>query len=1193
MKKTKKLLSLLTAVTITASAFASLVIPASAADDGAVLYSQDYETAGAVADWTTSTTTRYTPQLLIDATEGINNYLTVDQTQRSNNGATVSSPEINVNASRFAVEFDIKLGSSADTFASFDIQNSAGTPFFHLEQTAKNGTTWRINSNADYDLLMPKAGNVRKGTNEDIESLGWYHFVIQYADDTMYVTAKDRAEDTYVKIGAKEVNQMLVPPAANGGGVKKMVFNTGKTTADFAIDNIIVRNLNEDEVVEAKYYNLTINTSRYAKMTYTRSDDEEEKTIFSNASGKIEIPLIPEDTEITYSLSKTGYVAASSASVTMNDNKTIDAPLIPNDDIKDYLYYESDFGNDAGVISGREADVALGDIELSDITEITFDLNIPVEEKTHVTVAFFNDDSKGMTNKNDVFGIQCSANGVFAFSDYNGKSDNTIQGGWIQYQALGAYERGVKIADSYVGNTPVKMVVDKNQKTVTATFGDNAPQVVQFTKDASVIKYLKLAKHDTVSNVTIDNLIVKEPNPNYVLVTGDTEFAKIAGKTVTKQFTSTPAIYIPDELFTWTATDAATGAEIAGVSIDNNGLLSVEDTVAVPATVKIEAVSQTTATKKGELEVNIRDFANLIPTVEYPKVINVGESAKLKVTQIVDQYGDDVTEYFSPTWSIDDVPSLDTDVTFDTTDKTGDAVAISVIKENGILQSISTQNVTISGNETTVAAEGGSTVMLWDSLEGMKPLALPQIAPEATIGEDVIAAVGAKSGTIKANNVGDVTVKLTLREGQEPEEYRIDIGNYYKVLDYSEVADNQVDISDLTEDESITGYQVTVADADGSKIAQEVVPAADSKVTVPAAESGTPAKVEVAPVYTTTAESELLIPAETYNITLKTNTAGRADLYVNDQIIVNNINQDSQNFTVKGAFPATTYDFGDIKIAEGYAQFNYRDNQSGNKPIDEVVIVKAPSIVKRATRVYVIGDSLVATYHDHEGVEESKKNLVRQGWGEALKDYIKDAEVTNLGNSGATSDGMLGVAFTQVRASGQAGDILVLEGGYNDKSVPLMKDSIKQMVIEAEKKGITVFVVPPNASTHSENEYKGNVKSHAGVKDAVNELKSAGYHPILIDLSTNSSKFFERNYGAYATVSTDETKWNNIRDTYNNSADTLHSTVNAANAWAAVVAKGIYDNEPTRKYVDTDYSFTITDANDSNHQVVVSALTVN
>ena len=44
---------------------------------------------------------------------------------------------------------------------------------------------------------------------------------------------------------------------------------------------------------------------------------------------------------------------------------------------------------------------------------------------------------------------------------------------------------------------------------------------------------------------------------------------------------------------------------------------------------------------------------------------------------------------------------------------------------------------------------------------------------------------------------------------------------------------------------------------------------------------------------------------------------------------------------------------------------------------------------------------------------------------------------------------------------------------------------------------------------------------------------------------------------------------------------------------AAVVAKGIYDNEPTRKYVDTDYSFTITDANDSNHQVVVSALTVN
>lgn len=1178
MKKTKKLLSLLTALTITASAFASLVIPASAADDGAVLYSQDYETAGAVADWTTSTTTRYTPQLLIDATEGINNYLTVDQTQRSNNGATVSSPEINVNASRFAVEFDIKLGSSADTFASFDIQNSAGTPFFHLEQTAKNGTTWRINSNADYDLLMPKAGNVRKGTNEDIESLGWYHFVIQYADDTMYVTAKDRAEDTYVKIGAKEVNQMLVPPAANGGGVKKMVFNTGKTTADFAIDNIIVRNLNEDEVVEAKYYNLTINTSRYAKMTYTRSDDEEEKTIFSNASGKIEIPLIPEDTEITYSLSKTGYVAASSASVTMNDNKTIDAPLIPNDDIKDYLYYESDFGNDAGVISGRDADVALGDIELSDITEITFDLNIPVEEKTHVTVAFFNDDSKGMTNKNDVFGIQCSANGVFAFSDYNGKSDNTTQGGWIQYQALGAYERGVKIADSYVGNTPVKMVVDKNQKTVTATFGDNAPQVVQFTKDASVIKYLKLAKHDTVSNVTIDNLIVKEPNPNYVLVTGDTEFAKIAGKTVTKQFTSTPAIYIPDELFTWTATDAATGAEIAGVSIDNNGLLSVEDTVAVPATVKIEAVSQTTATKKGELEVNIRDFANLTPTVEYPKVMNIGDSAKLKVTQIVDQYGDDVTEYFSPTWSIDDVPSLDTDVTFDTTDKTGNAVAINVIKENGILQSISTQNVTISGNETTVAAEGGSTVMLWDSLEGMKPLALPQIAPEATIGEDVIAAVGAKSGTIKANNVGDVTVKLTLREGQEPEQYRIDVGNYYKVLDYSEVTDNQVDISDLTEDESITGYQVTVADADGSKLAQEVVQAEDGKVSVPSPiVDVVPEKVEVAPVFSTTMDTELIIPSGTYNITITANKENRADVYANNQMIMNNLNQGSVEkdkwADVTGTKPESAiYIVNDIVITEGYLTFNYRDKSGA--PVSAISLVKSPSIVNRVRKIYAIGDSLVCNYYDREGKDEQ---FLRTGWGQVLPNFIKNAEVVNLGNSGAWATGMLSDAFTQVVGSAQPGDIVLWESGYNDRqhsNEADMKAAITTAVNKCNSMGVDIYLITPNASAH-------DLKDSPNYAEYMRDLNKSTGAP-LIDLAKESFDFLKSIYPIKYNESTKYNEFVNADDSareikyFHHEKDTLHSTFNAANCWAAIVAQGLYDSG-LEDIINTEYKYTFND----------------
>jgi lysophospholipase L1-like esterase len=1176
MKKTKKLLSLLTALTITASAFASLVIPASA--ESTVYVDENFDSYDAGEIIRAGTT-----EPPASVKKGDITYSAGNRKDGLTNTASIAAMgegnELVISADRF---------STSNRGIALTFEPEAAIPQVSaLDAGEVLKLSAKIKATAGFTVVG--YGDI---TGTDLTNTSDYVYVSVILDNEggkKYLVVRDANNNTL---------NMLESDLGDIKTISGISFCLG--AGAYNIDDIKVETTSkEGEVPQEKFYNVTIKTESYAKIVY-QIDSDPEKTTYADVDGSIEIPNVKGGSSFTYTASKEDYtfdggVTESTDTVTIEDHTTITVPAMTlTKDLgisaDDLVYYENTFGE--GSMSMAKSDrlsyKLLKKIDLPEVSTMSFTLSVSDKERTQATIMIKNKNATDVTKKDDtdIIGFQSitADDTLVAFTGFKG-DNGSAQSGLNQYNAVGAYTNSAVIADRATGTFDIEVILSQSGDVITVKCDGktvNLPKV----NDISSLGAIHMGKHENAAQVTLDDFLVYKPDENFVSMAGDTEFAKIAGKTVTRTYSVSPAIPVEGETFTWSV------SEMAGVSIDQNGVLSVEDTAAA-GTVTVSAVSSVSADKKGELEVNIRDFANLIPTVEYPKVMNIGESAKLKVTQIVDQYGDDVTEYFSPTWSIDDVPSLDTDVTFDTTDKTGNAVAISAVKENGILQSISTQNVTISGNETIVTAEGGSTVMLWDSLEGMLPLAAPQIAPEAAIGEDVIAVVSAKTGTIKANNVGDVTVKLTLREGQEPEQYRIDIGNYYKVLDYSEVVDNQVDISDLAEDESVTGYQVTVADADGGKLAQEVVQAVDVKVAVPAVETGTPAKVEVAPVYTTTAESELLIPAETYNITLKTNTAGRADLYVNDQIIVNNINQDSQNFTVKGSFPATTYSFGDIKIAEGYAQFNYRDNQSGNKPIDEVVIVKAPSIVKRATRVYVIGDSLVATYHDHEGVEESKKNLVRQGWGEALKHYIKDAEVTNLGNSGATSDGMLGVAFTQVRASGQAGDILVLEGGYNDKSVPLMKDSIKQMVIEAEKKGITVFVVPPNASTHSENEYKGNVKSHAGVKDAVNELKSAGYHPILIDLSTNSSKFFERNYGAYATVSTDETKWNNIRDTYNNSADTLHSTVNAANAWAAVVAKGIYDNEPTRKYVDTDYSFTITDANDSNHQVVVSALTVN
>ncbi|MCI8520166.1 MAG: hypothetical protein HFE50_01575 [Clostridia bacterium] len=1152
MKKTKKLLSLLTALTITASAFAGLAVPASAD----TYFTQDYQSATAV-DWYS----KDADAALSLETDGDNKYLKFDISKLMPNdrGAElIFDDSVKRSAgSAYAVEFDMAVKSSTDDHASaFAI---LGTGHTYVDKNMN----YNVATNAVLSMTAPSKSDTWKigGTTDvKLDSTAFYHYTMATEGKVAYLTITDS--------DGTEVLEKTLFQVAGDGGLDGLYFMAGRKTASMSIDNIVVRDIEENEIPQIQYYTATINTNRYATMT-----KEDGTKLYADVNGKIEIPLLQDGTEIEYTLSKTGYESKTGKITINKDDFTVNEQLEieQSGGEEETIYVESDFGNADGAFvtpaGSRGATMELGEINLPDVATFSMDFSANKAEEVQATWVLKNKEGK------IVVGLQGNASGLIAFTGWNGSAgmnNNTTD------DKDTAMTNKVKIADSYYDSVKnISFVIDSANKNITVKCG-NVTTSLPLIEDASTLTSMSTGKYRNYAQLTVDNVKVTQPDPDYVQIIGDAEFAKISGKTVTREYKAAPVVMVPSETFTWTVANES-GEAVAGVSIDQNGVLSVEDTAAA-GTVTVSAVSSVSADKKGELEVNIRDFANLIPTVEYPKVMNIGESAKLKVTQIVDQYGDDVTEYFSPTWSIDDVPSLDTDVTFDTTDKTGDAVAISVIKENGILQSVSTQNVTISGNETTVAAEGGSTVMLWDSLEGMKPLALPQIAPEATIGEDVIAAVGAKSGTIKANNVGDVTVKLTLREGQEPEQYRIDIGNYYKVLDYSEVVDNQVDISDLAEDESVTGYQVTVADADGGKLAQEVVQAVDVKVAVPAVETGTPAKVEVAPVYTGVMNTEYLIPAASYDVTATVNNGARTDLYVNDQMIFNNLNQDSDKWKLYNRTLKSSEDYTSkgVIIAQGSATFKYMDDKSGGTTVTAVKFVRTPSVVKRARQIYVIGDSLVANYHGEPTAEGA--GYVRTGWGQVLQSYIKDADVINLGNSGAWATGMYNDAFTRVRQSAQLGDIVVWESGYNDDShggAAPMKEAMAKVASECKSIGANLYFVTPNASYH---DYKENVKLSGAVREVASETNTK-----LIDLAKNSYVFLSSRYG------TDNSKAiNQLIPCYNNAYNDsnvldggsgdkgLHSSFNAANCWAAIVAQGLYDSG-LEDIINTEYKYTFND----------------
>ena len=282
-------------------------------------------------------------------------------------------------------------------------------------------------------------------------------------------------------------------------------------------------------------------------------------------------------------------------------------------------------------------------------------------------------------------------------------------------------------------------------------------------------------------------------------------------------------------------------------------------------------------------------------------------------------------------------------------------------------------------------------------------------------------------------------------------------------------------------------------------------------------------------------------------------------------MIINNLNQGCDNWDVTRTKAQTAdYAVEDVVISEGYAKFVYQDHKADS--VNKITFVKAPSIVTRAKRMYVVGDSLVAKYYGDASKPEWT-NLVRTGWGDVLQDYVKGVKVTNLGNSGAWAAGMINDAFTNIAQSAQKGDIVVWEFGYNDDNHggndPMLEAAEvgKQICDTLE---LELYIVTPNASEH---DYRADVKSSATMRTWASENNVN-----LIDLAKQSYAFFTEHYG---TMDAGE-RTPFMMKYYSNAQDSLHSTFNAANAFAAIVAQDL-----PAEYQNTEHTFTIDDGTET------------
>ena len=209
---------------------------------------QDY--SGGVADWTSGNTGRYT----VDMNAG--GYLTVKDVNNGNNGATITGSTVNGKAASgvdfassddFTMIFDLQLNGGNNQPSWFHINDATnsnggneavGTHLLTLNQTAANSTTWKINGSESQTVSLTKST--------------WYTFKLTKSSSSLYLTVTPTAG------GDPVFARQTVTVNSTVGGLGNMVFQTKRYYSFMAIDNVVVREIEEGDIPAAPPTTYTI-----------------------------------------------------------------------------------------------------------------------------------------------------------------------------------------------------------------------------------------------------------------------------------------------------------------------------------------------------------------------------------------------------------------------------------------------------------------------------------------------------------------------------------------------------------------------------------------------------------------------------------------------------------------------------------------------------------------------------------------------------------------------------------------------------------------------------------------------------------------------------------------------------------------------------------------------------------------------
>ena len=238
--------------------FVAAVLAVTATDMRAEVtpFSESYSSESTTDGWTTSVEGRYTPVVL---SENGDYFLTFNQSQRST-GTMITGTILNGKAAagdNFTLTFDMRLGSSGGgqyaqypTSVSFMDAANVGVVFSLVAKGPATGITgpgWKVND-TETEVDLPNSGYTYTG----ISQITWCSYKLTRWQGLTFLTITNRETNEMI------FERKVIEGSSAIGGLGDIVCDMKRYRSNFAIDNIVVRAIEQGDIPDIKPVNYTL-----------------------------------------------------------------------------------------------------------------------------------------------------------------------------------------------------------------------------------------------------------------------------------------------------------------------------------------------------------------------------------------------------------------------------------------------------------------------------------------------------------------------------------------------------------------------------------------------------------------------------------------------------------------------------------------------------------------------------------------------------------------------------------------------------------------------------------------------------------------------------------------------------------------------------------------------------------------------